>query len=140
MVTSDNNYYAQGLTSLYYLLICADKTIDMRELEMGKTMIEMENLDVNAFYSKIDFFSSEPDKIIYNTCIQSLRNCSETERVRSLAWMKLIANSDGDLDDKEFDLIQHICINEFKLNLNQVLKNEESLRAELKSLITEDKL
>jgi len=133
MTTTDNNYYAEGLTSLYFLLICADRTIDTRELDMGRKMIDIEKIDVDYFYSNIDRYSSEPDKHIYNTCIQSLKNCTETERIRSLAWMKLIANSDGDLDNKEFELIQDICINEFKLSLDQVLKGEKEIRAELKS-------
>ncbi len=133
MTTTDNNYYAEGLTSLYYLLICADRTIDTRELDMGRKMIDIENIDVNYFYSNIDRYSSESDKYIYNTCIQSLKNCTETERIRSLAWMKLIANSDGDLDNKEFELIQDICINEFKLTLDQILKGEKEIRTELKS-------
>ncbi len=140
MVKKDRSYFEEGLASLYYLLICADRTIDTRELDMGKTMIEMEQLDILKFYSKIDRFSTEPDSLIYNTCIQSLKSCSEEEKIRSLAWMKLIANSDGKLDSKEFSLIQDICINEFNLSLNQVLKKEEHLRSELKSLIAEDKI
>lgn len=133
MTTTDNNYYAEGLTSLYYLLICADKTIDTRELDMGRKMIDIEKIDVNYFYSNIDRYSTEPDKHIFNTCMHSLKNCTESERIRSLAWMKHIANSDGNLDNKEFELIQDICINEFKLSLDQILEGEKEIRAELKS-------
>ncbi len=140
MVKEDKSHFAEGLASLYYLLICADRVIDTRELDMGRTMIETEGLDINEFYSKIDRYSTEPDAHIYNTCIQSLNNCSEDEKVRSLAWMKLIANSDGNLDGKEFSLIQDICINEFHLGLNQILKTEEMLRAQLKVLITENRI
>ncbi len=140
MIKENKSHFTEGLSSLYYLLICADRTIDTRELDMGKTMIEMEELDINHFYSKIDRYSTEPDKYVYNTCIHSLNHCSEEEKIRSLAWMKLIANADGNLDGKEFSLIQDICINEFNLSLNQVLKKEEALRDELRTMIQEDKI
>ena len=121
--------FHEALTSLYYLMICADKYIDTMELEMGRIMRAIEKIDNKQFFERIDDYSNQDNRIVYDLCIHTLEQCDREEQVRCLAWMKLIAFSDGSMASREWDLYQNICLNELNLELNEVLEEQKKIKA-----------
>ena len=119
---------AEALTSLYFLMICADKYIDTRELEMGRIMRSLENIDEKQFFGRIDEYSNQDNRVVYNRCIDALERCDRQDQVRCLAWMKVIAFSDGSMATREWELYQNICLNEINLDLNEVLEEQKKIR------------
>ncbi len=61
--------FHEALTSLYYLMICADKYIDARELEMGRIMRAIEKIDSTQFFDRIDDYSNQDNRMVYDLCI-----------------------------------------------------------------------
>jgi uncharacterized tellurite resistance protein B-like protein len=120
--------YKEALTSLYFLMICADKIIDTQELEMGRIMRNVESIDQKEFYSRIDEYSNHDNRVTYNKCLSVLQQCNEEEKIRCMAWMKVIAFSDGTMASREWDLYQHICNNELGLNLNEILEVQKKIK------------
>jgi hypothetical protein len=122
---------AEALTSLYFLMICADKYIDTRELEMGRIMRSLEHIDEKQFFTRIDEYSNRDNREVYDTCIESLERCDQKDQIRCLAWMKVIAFSDGSMATREWDLYQNICLNELQIDLNEVLAEQKRIRARI---------
>ena len=128
MTTTENktNYFG-GLVMLYHLLINADGTIDEKELTMGRLMKKHENIDdweFNYFLKKI---SAQDKNQIIKDCISSLKKCDYQLKVKCIAWMSMIANSDGFMAPEEWKLIYHIYNTELKLNLKDILEMQKLL-------------
>jgi hypothetical protein len=123
--------YKEALTSMYFLMICADKVIDTQELEMGRIMRAVESIDEQKFYSRIDDYSNHDNRVTYNKCLYVLHQCSDEEKIRCMAWMKMIAFSDGTMASREWDLYQHLCNNELGLNLNDILETQKEIKKNL---------
>lgn len=128
MTLTDNklNYFG-GLVSLYHLLINADGHVDEKELKMGQVMRKHENIEdweFNYFLNKVA--DQNKDEVIQE-CIKSLNKCDYELKVKCIAWMSLIANSDGFMDPEEWKLIYYIYNTELKLNLSDILEMQKKL-------------
>jgi len=61
--------YRETITGLYYLLICADGTVNEKELGLGKKMIAAEGFDEQKFEAAINSFKTRDKAILYKDCI-----------------------------------------------------------------------
>jgi uncharacterized tellurite resistance protein B-like protein len=125
--TKNRSHYFGGLVTLYHLLINADGHIDDKELRMGKLMKKHENIDdweFNYFLNKVAEMEKEE---VIKECVQNLKKCDDEWKIRCIAWMSLIANSDGFMAPEEWKLIYHIYNNELKLNLTEILAAQKQL-------------
>ncbi|HPM30975.1 MAG TPA: hypothetical protein PLJ60_11635 [Chryseolinea sp.] len=114
--------------SAYYLLICADGHVNEKELLLGNTMIAVEGLDGKKFEDAIGTFKSQDKKQIYNLCISGLKKMEKKKQIRCVSWLSLIANSDGFMDTKEWDLIYKIYNTELGISLNEILKTQKEIK------------
>ena len=126
-VTESKSHYLEGLVSLYHLLITADGHIDDKEVKMGEVMKKSENIDDWEFKFYLSKIKEERKEIVINNCIESLSKCDQDLRVRCIAWLSLIANSDGFMDPEEWKLIYYIYNTALKLNLTDILEMQKSL-------------
>lgn len=126
-LTDSKISYVEGLISLYHLLINADGYIDEKELKMGELMKKHENIDDALFNSFLDRISTLPKNNIVLECVNSLKKCEYEWKVKCIAWMSLIANSDGFMAPQEWSLIYSIYNKELNLNLNDILEMQRQL-------------
>ena len=119
--------YRETITGLYYLLICADGTVNEKELQLGKKMIAAEGFDEQKFEASLNVFKTKSKESIYNDCIVGLRKLDVKKRIRSISWLCVIANSDGFMDKEEWMLIYKIYDNELSLPLDEILKTQKEL-------------
>jgi uncharacterized tellurite resistance protein B-like protein len=128
MTLIDNKInYIEGLVSLYHLLINADGHIDDKEVKMGELMKAHEKIDDFMFDFYLNKISTQDKKVVFDACVNSLNKCEHDWKVKSIAWMSLIANSDGFMDPEEWKLIYSIYNKELKLNLNDILEMQKQL-------------
>ena len=120
--------YIEGLVSLYHLLINADGHVDEKEVKMGKLMIQHEEIDNFIFERFLEKMSKLGKKNVIEYCVNALGKCSYELKVKSIAWMSLVANSDGFMDPEEWKLIYQIYNKELKLDLNDILEVQKQLR------------
>jgi len=126
-LTKNKTNYFGGLVALYHLLITADGHVDEKELRMGQLMKKHENIEdweFDHFLSKVA--STEKDKLV-TECVDMLKKCDVDWRIRSIAWMSLIANSDGFMAPEEWRLIYNIYNTQLKLNLSDILAMQKTL-------------
>lgn len=124
MTTSEQKHenFREGLSSLYFLLICADNVIDPREVRMGKNMLRIEDIGEDWFFEQIDLYSNMSKKGVYDFCLKALRRCDQEHQLRCIAWMSLIARADGVRSQEELDLIYRIYHDEFHLPMDSILE------------------
>lgn len=115
------------LASLYYLLIFADGKVNDRELARGKQMMEAEGVDVSKFDEQLEVFKNKNITALYTECLAGLKKLDKNLQVRSIAWLCVIANSDGFMDKEEWILIYKIYHTELKLSLDEVMKTQKEL-------------
>ncbi|MEO1049365.1 MAG: TerB family tellurite resistance protein [Bacteroidota bacterium] len=125
-LTSNLHYY-RGLVSLYYLLIKADGEINDKERNMGDIMREHEGLSEEEFNGMINSVAAEDQAKVFKACIADLKACAEEEQVKCIAWMSLIANSDGFMDKAEWNVIYRIYYKELGLQLSDIMNKQKEL-------------
>lgn len=115
------------LSSLYYLLIFADGKVNDRELARGRQMMEAEGVDVSKFDEQLEVFKNKNVATLYAECLAGLKKLDKNLQIRSIAWLCVIANSDGFMDKEEWILIYKIYHTELKLSLDEVMKTQKEL-------------
>ena len=120
--------YKSTLINLYYLLILADGKVNERELALGKKMIVAEKIDEAVFDSQLKQLQSITDHTsTLKQVITELRKLDLKSQIRCIAWMCVIANSDGFMAKDEWILIYKIYHTEVKLSLDEIMKTQKEL-------------
>ena len=119
--------YRETISGLYYLLICADGTVNEKELLLGKKMIAAEGFDENKFEAALTSFKTKDKTALYKDCLNGLRKLDKQKQIRSISWLCVIANSDGFMDKEEWMLIYKIYDTELGLSLDDILKTQKEL-------------
>jgi len=119
--------YRETITGLYYLLICADGTVNEKELQLGKKMIIAEGFDEQKFEASINGLKTRDKESVYKDCITGLKKLDKNKQIRSISWLCVIANSDGFMDKKEWMLIYKIYGSELGLSLDDILRTQKEL-------------
>jgi uncharacterized tellurite resistance protein B-like protein len=126
-LTDNKTHYFGGLVALYHLLINADGHVDDKELKMGELMKKHEGIDDWEFNYHLNRVAELDKDTIISDCVNSLNKCDYEWKVKCIAWMSLIANSDGFMAPEEWKLIYHIYNTELKLNLSDILEMQKQL-------------
>jgi uncharacterized tellurite resistance protein B-like protein len=126
IIDSKTNYFG-GLVMLYHLLINADGHVDEKELLMGRLMKTHEKIDDWEFDYYLKSVSDRDKQQIITDCVSSLKKCDYQLKVKCIAWMSLIANSDGFMAPEEWKLIYYLYNTELKLNLKDILEMQKQL-------------
>jgi len=111
----------------YYLLIYADGQVSEKELLLGRKMISLEGIDAKKFEEAIDAFKIKSKTEIYSECIFGLKQMDRKKQIRCLAWLSLIANSDGFMDREEWALIYKIYSIELGISLKEILTTQKKI-------------
>jgi uncharacterized tellurite resistance protein B-like protein len=126
-LTENKTNFFGGLVTLYHLLITADGHVDDKELRMGELMKQHENINDNDFNFYLEQIADKKKEDIIAECVDNLKKCDEELRIKSIAWMSLIANSDGFMAPEEWKLIYYIYNTQLKLNLSDILAMQKTL-------------
>jgi uncharacterized tellurite resistance protein B-like protein len=126
-LTDKKTNYFGGLVMLYHLLINADGHVDEKELSMGRLMKKHENIDDWEFDYYLKRIADIDKEQIIKECVNSLKKCTYDNKVKCIAWMSLIANSDGFMAPEEWKLIYYIYNTELKLDLKDILEMQKQL-------------
>jgi len=117
----------EGLINLYYLLIHADGKVSEKEIRMGEIMCSYEKIDKEIFKHKIETAHQLKKGDVYKMCVKALKNCEHEFNVKCIAWMSLIANSDGFMSSEEWGLIYKLYAYELQIDLKEILIYQKSL-------------
>lgn len=125
--------YFKAITHLYYLIVQADHVIDPREEKLGQQMQQVEGIDMDAFSAAVETLRALHEDQIYKKSLELLRQCTEEQQIRIIAWVSLIANADGFMAPEEFQLIHKIYHRELQIDLQAILLQQKKIRADLEA-------
>ncbi len=117
----------EGLVNLYYLLIQADGKISDKEIKMGEIMCDYEKIDRDLFKDMVQKADSFSKQDLYKKCVAALKECDYEHNIKCVAWMSLIANSDGFMSSEEWGLIFKLYSYELHLNLKEIMAFQKTL-------------
>ncbi len=120
MNTTETNY-TETLITLYHLTRIADGEISESEYKLGEYMKIAENIDEQCYDNIMRKMSVLSKNHVYDISIQKLKACSYDQQVRCIAWMRMIANSDGYMAKEEWSLIFRIYKTELNLSLKDII-------------------
>lgn len=115
------------IAKLYYLLIMADDHINEKEVTLGKKMAKIEGLDYATFQNTVNSLKGNDKDKLFDDVVTKLITFNRTIQINWIAWMSLIANSDGFMDKREWDLIYRIYKKHLNLNLDEIMKRQREL-------------
>jgi uncharacterized tellurite resistance protein B-like protein len=112
---------------LYYMLIYTDGKVNQGEISLGKKMIETEGISDAEFSAQIEALKKKDGSVIYKECLADLKRLKTDLQIRSIAWMCVLANSDGFMDKAEWQFIYKIYHKELHLPLDDIMEVQKEL-------------
>ena len=112
---------------LYYMLIYTDGKVNQGEVSLGQKMIETEGISEAEFNAQIEALKKKDGTVIYKECLADLKRLKPELQIRSIAWMCVLANSDGFMDKAEWQFIYKIYHKELHLPLDDIMEVQKEL-------------
>ncbi|HEX6891547.1 MAG TPA: TerB family tellurite resistance protein [Chryseolinea sp.] len=112
---------------LYYMLIYSDGKVNQGEISLGKKMIETEGISDAEFNAQIEVLKKKDSSVVYKECLADLKRLKTDLQIRSIAWMCVLANSDGFMDKAEWQFIYKIYHKELHLPLDDIMEVQKEL-------------
>src|SRR5688572_8333815 len=115
------------IIQLYYMLISSDGKVNQGEISLGKKMIETEGISDAEFNAQLETLKKTDVSVIYKDCLVGLRRLKPELQIRCIAWMCVLANSDGFMDKAEWQFIYKIYHKELHLPLDNIMEVQKEL-------------
>jgi uncharacterized tellurite resistance protein B-like protein len=115
------------ITRLYYLLIYADGNVNQKEISSAKHMIKAEGINESQFNTELESSKGKDHEQMLAECIAGLKKLDNSQQIRIVAWLCVLANADGFMDRSEWQLIYRIYHKELSLPLNEIFSVQKEL-------------
>jgi uncharacterized tellurite resistance protein B-like protein len=115
------------LTRLYFMLINADGKVDEKEIVAAKQMVRAEGMNEHDFRQQMITLRSYDQDALFVETLSGMKNLEQNEQVRIIAWLCVVANSDGFMDRTEWQLIYRIYHKELGLPLHDIFEVQKKL-------------
>lgn len=96
-------------------------------------MVRLEGFSETGFNREVAALAGRTPEAIYKEIVEGLKRLDKALQIRCIAWMCIIANADGFMDKKEWQLIYKLYHKDLGLPLDQIMKAQNEL---MKSLYT----
>ena len=116
--------FKRAFTHLYFLMLSADMIADLKEIQLGNKLIELEGLDKGSIMKELDDLSGLPRESVLENGINALKELDKNEQLKCLAYTKIMARIDGFVDEKENELLSEIYKHDLKVSEQDVFKFE----------------
>ncbi len=112
---------------LYYMLIYSDGKVNDGEVSLGKRMIQAEGISESEFIFQLDSLKGRDVATIYKETLAELKRLKTDRQIRCIAWLCVLANSDGFMDRAEWQFIYKIYHKELQLPLDVIMEVQKDL-------------
>lgn len=116
---------------LYFMLIYSDGKVNEGEIAYGKKMIQSEGISETEFNFQMNNLKNREIGAIYKETLNDLKRLKPEHMIRCIAWLCVLANSDGFMDKAEWQFIYKIYHKELQLPLDHVMEAQKELLKKL---------
>lgn len=127
-MTKDKLAFQHAFSNLFFLMLVADNVADIKELALGKKIVKYEQLDYVTVMNRVDDLSRVSKKEVFDQSIDLLEALTKKDRLKCLAYMRLIAISDGSYDEREKELLDRISTSTINISVKELNLVEKQLR------------
>lgn len=118
---------AETILGLVHLVVNADGEVKEKELELVNRMIHVESLSDKDASDLLNKFKGKDAAKLLDDCIRDLRKTDKVTQINFLAWLCVIANADGFMDQEEWSLIYRVYHKELNLETNEVMNRQKEI-------------
>jgi uncharacterized tellurite resistance protein B-like protein len=115
------------IVKLYYQLINSDGKVNEHEISLGKRMMEVEKISAADFHFYLESIKKKELSVIYKETLSDMRRLTPDQQIRCIAWLCVLANSDGFMDKAEWQFIYKIYHKELNLPLTDIMEVQKEL-------------
>jgi uncharacterized tellurite resistance protein B-like protein len=119
------------ITQLYFLLIYSDGNVNQGEISLGKKMIQAEGISEVEFSLQLEALKTKDTAQIYKECLAELKRLKQDQQIRCIAWLCVLANSDGFMHRAEWQFIYKIYHKELHLQLDIIMDTQKELNKKI---------
>lgn len=123
--------YNTLIARLYFLLVYADGNVNEKESAIAKQMAQVEGLNEQEFEVQLKMLKSKDKELVFTESMMGMKQLNYKQQVRMIAWMCVIANSDGFMDRGEWQLIYKIYHKELNLPLHDIFAVQKELNKKI---------
>ena len=116
------------VAKLFYLLTNADGEVNEQELVVVRQMVSHERLNENLIFQELERLNFYPREEIMTDCLEEMREQQVYDQVKYIAWMCLVANADGFMDQAEWQLIYYLYHKGLGINLQDIMEKQLKLK------------
>lgn len=116
------------IINLYHLLISEDGHVSDKEIEIAAKIAHIEGIEMQDFNDHMNILKSRDRSNIYKETIEELKHKSKQMQIRCIAWLCVIANADGFMDNKEWKFIYTLYNKDLKLDMNAIMQEQKHLK------------
>jgi len=109
------------------MLIYSDGKVNQGEISLGKKMIQAEGIGEAEFNDQLESLKGRDHSILYKECVSELKHLKPEQQIRCIAWLCVLANSDGFMDRAEWQFIYKIYHKELHLPLDEIMEVQKEL-------------
>lgn len=109
------------------MLIYSDGKVNQGEVSLGQKMIQAEGISESEFQAQLETLKTKDTSTIYKECLSDLKRLKPESQIRGIAWMCVLANSDGFMDKSEWQFIYKIYHKELHLPLDSIMEVQKEL-------------
>lgn len=118
---------AETILGLVHLVVNADGEVKEKELELVNKMIQVESLSDKDASVLLNKFKDKDTSKLFDDCIKDLKMTDRVTQINFLAWLCVIANADGFMDQEEWALIYRVYHKELNLETNEVMNRQKEI-------------
>lgn len=118
---------AETILGLVHLVVNADGEVKDKELELVNKMIQVESLSHKDASVLLSQFKDKDTSKLFDDCIKDLKKADRVTQINFLAWLCVIANADGFMDQEEWALIYRVYHKELNLETNEVMNRQKDI-------------
>lgn len=125
--------FKSTIVQLYFLMIYTDGKVNQGEIELGKKMIQAEGITELEFNSQLEVLKGKDIAKVYNESLANLKRLTQVQQIRCIAWLCVLANSDGFMDKSEWQFIYKVYHKELQLPLDSIMEVQKKLNLQTRN-------
>ena len=115
------------IVRLYFILIHSDGKVNEGEISLGKKMMLAEGITEAEFTKQLESLKGKETSVIYKECLTDIKRLRHEQQIRCIAWLCVLANSDGFMDRAEWQFIYKVYHKELNLPLDEIMEVQKEL-------------
>lgn len=121
----------EAIMGFVHLVVSADGEVKAKELELINKMLLVEKLSAKNAQDLLLPFKTIDKELVFANSIKGFKKSDKASQIKFIAWLCVIANADGFMDQEEWGVIYRIYHKELGLQTNEVMDKQKEINRDI---------